>query len=407
MRYRLIILPLLALASPLLAEPGLPDEAAVATALSDHPSVIAALARVDAARADAAARAVGPHELTFAGSYNRRTIAREGDFNEFDASLTRAFRLPGKAELDREIGEHGVDEAENLAEDARHQAALVLMGHWYDWLGAAAEARIDAQAAANFERTLAAVRRRIELRDAAELEADQTAAALAQARTMAEQSQGRARLALARLQAHFPALPLPAEAPELPLPEMPAGGLEHLRELVLTNSHEIAAADAASARMASIADRARRERIADPSLGIRLFSERGGDERGAGLVFSMPLGGGYRAAQADQAAAAAGSASAEAALSRYNVREVADADLAEGNYRLLAWQRAHEGVASQMSALQRLRRGHELGEIDLADVLLGERLVHDAFRTEALARAEALRAITRLRIDSHELWLRD
>jgi outer membrane protein, heavy metal efflux system len=188
---------------------------------------------------------------------------------------------------------------------------------------------------------------------------------------------------------------------------MPAGGLEHLRELVLTNSHEIAAADAASARMASIADRARRERIADPSLGIRLFSERGGDERGAGLVFSMPLGGGYRAAQADQAAAAAGSASAEAALSRYNVREVADADLAEGNYRLLAWQRAHEGVASQMSALQRLRRGHELGEIDLADVLLGERLVHDAFRTEALARAEALRAITRLRIDSHELWLRD
>jgi len=407
MRIRLTILPLLALAAPLAAEVGLPDEATVAAALADHPSVLAAGARVDAARAEAAARAVGPHEFTFSGSYTRRTISREGDFNEFDASLTRAIRLPGKAGIDRAIGQHGIVEAENLAEDARHQAALVLMGHWFDWLGAAAEARIDMQAAANFERTLAAVRRRIEMRDAAELEADQTAAALAQASTMAEQSLGRARLALARLQAHFPALALPAEPPELPLPEMPGGGLEPLRDMVLANSHEIAAADASAARMASIADRARRERIADPSLGLRLFSERGGEERGAGVVFSLPLGGGYRAAQADHAAAAAGSASAEAALARYNVREVADADLAEGNYRFTAWQRAHEGVAAQVAALQRLRRGQELGEIDLVDVLLGERLVHDAFRVESAARTEALRSITRIRIDSHELWLRD
>ena len=42
-----------------------------------------------------------------------------------------------------------------------------------------------------------------------------------------------------------------------------------------------------------------------------------------------------------------------------------------------------------------------------ADLLLGERMVHDAFRSEAGARAEAMRAITKLRIDSHELWLED
>ena len=44
---------------------------------------------------------------------------------------------------------------------------------------------------------------------------------------------------------------------------------------------------------------------------------------------------------------------------------------------------------------------------DLADLLLGERMVHEAFRVEAAARAEAMRAITKLRIDSHELWLAD
>jgi outer membrane protein, heavy metal efflux system len=142
-------------------------------------------------------------------------------------------------------------------------------------------------------------------------------------------------------------------------------------------------------------------------VGLRLFSERGGEERGAGLVFSMPLGGGHRAALADQAVARSSSAQSEAALVRYNVREVADADFSEADYRLLSWQRAREGLDAQMAALGRLRRGNELGEVDLADLLQGERLVHDAFRIEAIARTEALRAITKLRIDSQELWLRD
>ena len=99
------------------------------------------------------------------------------------------------------------------------------------------------------------------------------------------------------------------------------------------------------------------------------------------------------------------SAQSEAALVRSNVREMADVDFSEAHYRLLTWQRAREGLDAQMTALGRLRRGNALGEIDLADLLQGERLVHDAFRTEAISRTEALRAITKLRIDSHELWL--
>ncbi|MBU0555302.1 MAG: TolC family protein [Alphaproteobacteria bacterium] len=408
MRHRHLLLPVMVLvAAPLAAEPGLPDEAAVVAALSDHPSVVAARARVAAARAEARAGAIGPQEVTFSGSYTKRSIDMAGKFDEFDVSLTRPFRLPGKGRLDRQIGEFGVVEAENLAEDARHQAALVLMGHWFDWLGAAAEARVDEQAVTNYEAALASIQRRVELRDAAQLDADQSAAALAGARALAEQSSGRERVARGRLEAHYPGLALPAEASEIPPPRLPDGGLEPLRAQVLANSHEIAAADAFARRMASVADRAVRERTADPSLGLRLFSERGGEERGVGLVFSLPLGGGHRAALADRAAAQSSSAQAEAALVRYNAHEVANADFAEASYRYLGWQRAREGLEAQMAALARLRRGNQLGEIDLAALLLGERLVHDAYRAEAIARTEALRAITKLRIDSHELWLRD
>ena len=140
---------------------------------------------------------------------------------------------------------------------------------------------------------------------------------------------------------------------------------------------------------------------------MRLFSERGGAERGAGLVFSVPLGGGHRKALADEAGAGASVARAEEQLARLTVQETADSDVAEARYRIAAWQRSRETVEAQMAALVKMRRGRELGEIDLADLLLGERMVHDAFRIEAGARVEAMRAITKLRIDSHELWLAD
>lgn len=406
--YRLsIILPLLALAAPLAAEPGLPEEASIGAALDSHPSVVAARARLDAAQRRAEGLKAGPHEFTVSGSYIQRSVDREGDFDEYDAQLSRAIRLPGKGRLDKEIGQYGAEAALNLAEDAKHQAALLLASHWFDWLSASAQARVDEAAVGNYEKALAAVTRRRELRDAAQLEVDQAAAALAAARLAAEQSSGLARLARIRVATHFPALPLPMEAPELPSPEIPEARLSQLRDDVIANSHEIAAATAEARRMEAVASRASKDRMADPTLGLRLFSERNGAERGAGVVFSMPLGAGHRKAVAEEAGAGASAARAEEQLARFQVQETADADVAEARYRIAAWQRARESIEAQMAALGKMRRGHQLGEIDLSDLLLGERMVHEAFRIEAAARADAMRAITKLRIDSHELWLAD
>ena len=185
MRSLVILSSLLALANPLSADPGLPDAAVVGRALDEHPSVVSARARTEAARARADGLRQGAHEFTFSGSYIRRSIDREGKYDEYDAQLSRAIRLPGKGRLDREIGRFGIVAAENLAEDARHQAALLLAGHWFDWLSASAQARVDAAAVANYQRALAAVTRRQQLRDAAQLEVDQARAALAAARLAA------------------------------------------------------------------------------------------------------------------------------------------------------------------------------------------------------------------------------
>ena len=176
---------------------------------------------------------------------------------------------------------------------------------------------------------------------------------------------------------------------------------------VIARSHEIGAAHAEAARMASLAERARRERLADPSLGLRLFSERDGAERGAGLVLSMPIGGSARSATADRAASEAQAATSELSLVRLDVQEMADSDLARVEGAFAAWQRTREALSAQIAALQKLRRGQQLGAIDLVDVLQGERLTHAAFRSEALAKAETHRAINRLRIDSHNLWIEE
>ena len=397
----------LLLAVPLAADPGLPPAENVQRALDEHPSVIAAHARLEAAQARADALRKGSAEFTVQGSYTRRDVSGGNQFDEYDAQLSRSFRLPGKARLDREIGFYGTEVAENVAEDAKHEAALLLAAHWFDWLSASTQARIDQAAVSNYEAALAAVKRRQTLRDASQLDVDRAEAALADARRALAQSSGLAMLARTRLEAQFPALTVPVDAPEVPQPVMADARLSQLGDLVVVNSHMIAAAEAESARMSAVAGRAQAERLADPTVGLRLFSEFGGLERGAGVIVSMPLGGGHRRALASEASAGASAARADEQLARFDVSETAEADMAEARFRIATWQRARESVEAQMAALEKLRRGHQLGEIDLPDLLLGEQMVHAAFRIEGEARTEAMRAIVKLQIDAHDLWLAD
>jgi outer membrane protein TolC len=77
-----------------------------------------------------------------------------------------------------------------MAEDARHQAALLLAQDWWDWMGATQEAKVDAQAVKNAEALLASVKRRVALRDASRLEEDQASAALGAVAAQASRSAG-------------------------------------------------------------------------------------------------------------------------------------------------------------------------------------------------------------------------
>ncbi len=396
---------LILLASPLRAEPGLPPEAAVAEALDTHPSVLAARARTGAARAAARALAIGPQEIVAQATIQRRDVRGTGLVPEYDLQFTRPIRLPGKGALDRRVGAAAVSAADNRADDVRHQTALMLARQWWGWTGAAAEARTLMHAADILQTAVAATQRRLALRDASALELDQALAAEAAVLAAVLGAEARATASRAGLAASFPGLPLPVTAPDLPLPAIPDEGIARLAGLVVERSHEIGASAAEAAHADALKARAARDRIADPSIGLRGFSEQGGNEYGLGLVLSMPLGGRARKAAADQAAAIAVSAGAELAAMRTVVDAVAaeDAALAAGNLR--AWKQSRAAADSAGAAAERQRKGHALGGIDLADRLVAERLARDAALDEVKARTAALAAITQLRIDSHTLWM--
>lgn len=388
------------------AAPSLPPEDAVNAALDGYPGVAAAQARIGAAQAGAAMLRRGAHEVTLGGSVVRRDVRGEGRFNEFDGTLSRAFRLPGKAALDRKAGELGVEVAENRMDDMRHQAALMLAQQWFDWLEASELHRTDLATAALLEQSLQAISRRAELRDAAVLEVEQAKAALDQARAQSASSLADLEQARVMLAATFPDLPLPVEAPRLGTPDaLPEADMLRMRDLVLARSHEIMAADREAARLGTVAERARRDRIADPTFGLRAFSERGGVERGGGVTLSIPLGGGYRKAAAEQAEAEAGAGLMDLAVVRREIEATANADLANARNRVRAWQGLAAAAQSSLAAAERMARGHALGAIDLTDALAARRLARDAERQEIAARSSAIRALMKLQIDSHEVWM--
>jgi outer membrane protein TolC len=396
---------LLLLAAPLRAEPGLPPEAAVAEALDNHPSVLAARARIGTARATARGLAVGPQEVVAQGIIQQRDVRGTGVVSEYDIQLSRAIRLPGKGALDRQAGEAGVMAADNRADDVRHQTALLLAEHWWNWMGASAEARTLESSAAILAQAVTATERRLSLRDASALELDQAQAAMAAARATAMGAAARARAERAALAATFPGLALPEMPPPLPEPAIPPEGIAKLAALVVERSHEIGASAADRAQADALKARAARDRTPDPSLGLRAFSEQGGNERGIGLILSMPLGGRARTAAADAAAANARSADAELAATRILVDAVAAEDAALAQGYLAAWEQARAAAEASAAAAARQRKGYSLGAVDLADRLMSERLARDAALDEVKARTAALMAITRLRIDSHTLWM--
>lgn len=213
-RPALLLLASLLAAPCALAADYLPDPELVDRSIAQQPEVRAAAARVQAARAQARMQALGSHEFEVSGVQQQRKVEDMpgiDNYREWELQVSRRLRLPGKARLDNAIGQYGLEAAELRQEDAQHQAARHLAQRWMGWLRAAAVAEEAERQYASLLRERDALRRRVELGDAAHKDLDLMEVELAQAeaqRLAADSTQHSARRAMA---IDFPLLPLPGD----------------------------------------------------------------------------------------------------------------------------------------------------------------------------------------------------
>ena len=383
----------------------LPPPEIVDKILAEHPIVLRADADLAAAQADARKLDIGPHEPEISGYLGGRTVNNQGNFTVWDLSLSRGIRIGDKANLDKKTGELGIQFGENAIEDAKHQTALMLLGGWMAWLEAEARATIDDAEAQSYANEKDAVMRRVARQDAAERDADLATAALARARAAAQASHGAAAEARAALQRIFPELSLPPGVPAIAAPELPELPLSQWFDLIIRRSHEIRLAELEAARQHTLASRAYSDRVPDPTIGLRGYSDAARNETALALTLSIPLGFSGRSAAADVQSAKARAADADLARVKREFEQRAQQDVVKSNAGFSAWQDSRRSSDAAAIALERTARGYELGEFDLAEYLLIARQLHDAERAELAARAAAQRAVLQLQIDGHELWV--
>lgn len=405
MNKALLVLILVAHGAMARAEDFLPPTENAEAAIAALPSVAAALARteVSAARAEALRRGPYEYQLSVAPTVRHERIGRT--YDEWEAGISRTWRLPGKARIDQELGSTAIESAELAVADVRHAGARQLMTAWFAWLrGAAATALASAQLGVVREQQRA-MERRLKRGDVATLDLERADLAVAQAESIVERAVLEREQARIELAQQFPSLELPAAVPEVPAPALRAVDEEALVARIVGRSHEIELARSAAHRQALVAQRAAADRKPDPTLGLRIIDEVDHDEQAVSLVFSIPLAGGMRAANAlaetNTVTAAEAEAAAVARMIESSARQLARAIAS----RQQVWRVSQRALATAKVALRRMERAWQMGEIGFMELSMARRDEQQAAHTELMARLDAQEALLQAEIDSHERWM--
>jgi outer membrane protein TolC len=402
----LVIIVVSLLAVPSRAETGapLPPEDAALAAIDERPAVREALALRSAAGSQAEALRVGPHEFTLGGAYGQKDVDGEGDYDEWEASITRSLRWPGKARIDRDLGGVLTEAAENSLADARHAEARTLLSGWFDWLKAEARANSDRELAEALEQAAGAVRSQLQQGDASQMQLELAEAEAGRAAAAARRSAIAARQLRQALQIAYPALSVPEQPPAVAEPGAPERPLAEWPAVILERSHERRLAELAESQAQLRAQRASQERWPDPTLGVRMLDEFDGAEKTLGVVVSVPVPGRHRSALAAQGRDEAAAAAARTEAARREITAIAAQDVAEVQLALAAWRPLQAAAAQAARYLQRAQRAYELGETGLAELLMSVSSCTETLHEERLARLAAHEALARLKVDAHELW---
>ena len=395
---------------PAAASPDLPPNDMVARILQAAPTVQEAGSLVRVEEANRTRLEAGHYEWNVRLTGQRRRVeapdAPVGRFYEQGAAIERTIRLPGKAELDAELGAKGVESAEWAHGDARHEASRGLLKAWFAWLRESASAQQWTAQVGLLERNAKQLVRRGQLGDAARVESVLAEAAFAQAEAQLAQARVRERTAAEELRRRYPGLPLPTGV-KLSVPEAVGEGEAEWVAAILEHNHELGLARSEAQRAQVAASRSSRDQLPDPTLGMHVMRERGGEEHIFGVSLTIPLAGKARRAGADAALAQAAAASSREAAALQKVTTEAATLYYTAQSARASWESSRLAAERLTQAADMTARAYQLGEGNLSDLLTTRRLANEAQLAARLAQLEALELRYRLLLDAHRLWVFD
>jgi len=398
-----VALPLFAAAQDLPTPKDLPSTEQATAWIDKDPSVLEARRALEAARHAGAAIAASPHEWTakVQGQQRRhRDIASNS--NEWQATLERQVRVNGKSALDRQLGELEETIARARLGEARHEAARALADLWLDVIAARGQQALLKEQLSFAESNLAAVDKRKRAGDASVLDLNVARADLGEIRRQASLAATLLAKAQARLRVRF-AEASPGDA-GLSDPPTAAWQEPQWRERVLAEADPLKAAEGLRRKADLTAQRARADRVPDPTVGVYTASEAQRNERVLGIALSIPLSGTYREQRMQQALRESETAQAALERQRQELEVEAAETWAEAAGGLERWRVAEQSAALARDSARLMQRAYALGEADLQSLLLAQRQSLDAARAALEARSDALRWHHRLLIDAHWIW---
>lgn len=385
----------------------LPPEALVQGALDDSLELQAARAAVDRVLAEAELRQRGPHEASLTADWLRRDVDQEGRFSEWNLGISQALRWPEKRGIDHATAARMTDLARATAEDVRHQVALDLLQSWMQWRVASDLMRSVAAREAATQREWQAMQTQWQVGQASAAELDALTQLQAEVRAEALVVQQHQQAAESALRTRYPQLvpQISEDVPELPLPERLSPPEEGWWTVVESHSHELEMVRQQMLIADLAANRQAAERRPDPTLGLRVLSERDGAERGVGLTLSIPLGVARRGWQAQQATAYAAELGARLDAEVREMKLALQQREQAANALWQQWQAWQAAALAAETRAERLKIGWELGDVAFDLLLQSRRAAAEARTREIEARAAVHLANAGLLLDAHAFWL--
>lgn len=354
----------------------MPPEPLIAAAVDASPMVVAAKADLDRAYATARRLRIGEYEVVLSGSAGRRSIddpaAGEVGYPEWNAGLSRTIRLPGKRGADEELAAIEIEKAIATYEKERRNALLEFVALWTDWR-AAYESLLTARRLADSALQLAAAEEKaVELGASRRIYADQLRAESGLFQLEAERNYIEEQNSRANLAAAFPDLVMP-EAPDAL--EWDAVRIAALLEANEFESAAVREAQLTLDQMLTTAKRARLDRLPDPTFGVQIANEFGGNETSVMATVSIPLGGRARSAAVSEAGSRAVAAAAWLKAAELDSRRRFEQAKRAALIASRTLSNAEASVLTARDAMERLKRGYAMGSVNLNDLTATRRIL--------------------------------